>query len=89
MNGLHQLIAAHKANMDAYQAMTDEEWEGDGEALGEQIDSSRDAVLKAKCVTLEDVRAKAEFMLSCISFHVWGDLDTKEVIAGFVPEARH
>lgn len=83
---LQQLIASHKANMDAYHAVPDEDWDKVGDCVNETIDASRQAVLEAKCSSLEEVRIKAEFMLSCISFSMWDDLDPKELITAFVPE---
>lgn len=83
---LQQAIAAHKASMDAYHTMPSEEWDNVDKSFHDGIDATRQAVLDAKCTTIEEVRIKAEFMLSCISFSEWGDLKENELIAAFLPE---
>lgn len=83
---LQQAIAAHKANMDAYQAIPNEDWDNVDKSFHDGIDATRQAVLDAKCTSFEDVRIKAEFMLACRSFWEWGDLKEKELIAAFLPE---
>lgn len=86
MTDLHEVIAAHKAKMAAYEAIPDEDWDELSDGINDEIEVTRQAVLDMKCATLEEVRTKAEFMLSCISFSVWDDLDPKELITAFVPE---
>nr|WP_313709231.1 hypothetical protein [Brucella intermedia] len=83
---LHEAIAAHKANMDVYHAIPSEAWDHVEKSFHDSIDATRQAVLDAKCCSVEEIRTKAEFMLSCISFSMWDDIEPKELIAAFVPE---
>ncbi|MEJ5020637.1 hypothetical protein WH297_12970 [Ochrobactrum vermis] len=83
---LQQAIAAHKANMEVYHAIPNEAWDHVDKSFHDGIDATRQAVLDAICTSLEEVRIKAEFMLSCISFSEWGDLKEKELVAAFLPE---
>lgn len=83
---LQEAIAAHKANMEVYHAIPNEAWDHVEKSFHDGIDATRQAVLDAKCTSFEEVRIKAEFMLSCISFSMWDDIEPKELIAAFVPE---
>ncbi len=83
---LQEAIAAHKANMDVYHAIPGEAWDHVEKSFHDGIEMTRQAVLDAKCASLEEVRIKAEFMLSCLSFWEWDDLSEKELIAAFMPE---
>ena len=80
---LQQLMAAHDAALIAYDAREDD-YDRKNDVTGHALDAALDAIL-AHRPTLDEVPAKAAFMLRKRTFTEWGSLDQRRLIEALTP----
>lgn len=81
---LQHLMAAHDAALAAYDAQSDDEYDKDNDVVGRAVDRLRDAIL-AHRPTLDEVPAKAAFMLRNRTFAEWDDIERRQLVEALTP----
>ncbi|TPM25684.1 hypothetical protein [Mesorhizobium sp. B2-3-4] len=84
---LHDLIAAHRSALAAWDAVPDAEWDSpEASRLGSLADVARDALFAHRPATLDEVGQKTAYMASCRAFTEWEDFDRAKLIEALSPD---
>lgn len=83
---LSTLLDNHRTAFKAWVDTEDEDWDTPAaKAAGDMMDAAHDALFSHRPATLEEVREKAAYMLSCRSFLEWDSIEKIKLIEALIP----